>query len=173
MSQFDLLVLVIIGVSALIGWYRGGVREAVTLGAIAAGFLAISLFGGMATSAVDGTIGKLLVLAGLFLAGDTAVSIAGSILVRKYLGRDKKRGDRIAGAAFGILRGWVLAAFVLFSVLVYHEGAPRPQMVERSLFAPALEATAEAFLRKADVSVTELSKRSFRSISLSAEPTGT
>lgn len=173
MSQFDLLVILILAVSSGIGWYRGGVREAVTLAAIAAGFVAISLFGGMATGAVDGTIGKLLVLAGLFLTGDTLVSVSGAIVVRKYLGRDKKRGDRIAGAAFGILRGWVLAAFVLFSVLVYHEGAPRPQMVEKSLFAPALEATAEAFLRKADVSVTELSKDRFRSISLPAEPTGT
>lgn len=151
MSVFDLLVLLVLVVSGLIGWYRGGMRELVVLAAIAGGFVAIHLFGGPASSLVDGTLARLLVLGGLFLAGDIIVLIAGGSAVRRFLGKEKARSDRAAGGVFGLVRGWVLAAFLVFTVEVYHTEAPLPPSVRNSFLAEPLSATAGALLRKADV----------------------
>lgn len=173
MTRFDLLVLLFLLVSAGIGWFRGGIREAVTLAAIGAGFVAINLFAGPVTEAVPGVLRKLIAIAGLFLAGDLLVSIFGAVLVRKYFGRDPTRNDKIAGGLFGLVRGWVLAAFVLFTVQVYHEGTELPPMIAKSLFAPALDGTAQSLIRKGDVSFTELSNAVFWTISPLSDFSGT
>lgn len=160
MTRFDLIVLLVLAVSGGIGWFRGGLREAVTLVAIAGGFLAVHLFGETVTSQVGGTLRKLISLGVVFLAGDLIVSGIGSYVVRRFVGAKPGRNDKIAGGFFGVVRGWVLAAFMLFTVEVYHEGAAQPGFLADSLFAPMLGATVDAFVGKADVSVTELSNRS-------------
>jgi uncharacterized membrane protein required for colicin V production len=137
--------------SAGIGWYRGGLRELVVLAAIGAGFLAIHLFGPSASLLVDGTLARLLVLAGIFLATDILVVTAGSYAIRRYMNGAKTRNDRAAGALFGLVRGWVLAAFVVFTIEVYHVDTAMPRHVSRSLLAAPLSATADALLQKADV----------------------
>lgn len=173
MSQFDLIIVVIMAVSAGVGWFRGGLREVVTLAAILGGFLAIAVLGEMLTGAVDGILAKLAALGLLFLLGDSIVSITGTLLVRRYAGKEPRRNDKIAGSLFGLVRGWLLGAFVLFTILVYHDGARLPRMIEKSFLAPALKATAHSFLSKADLSVTELSNTSFWTISPPSEPSGT
>jgi membrane protein required for colicin V production len=160
-SGFDLLVLSIILLSAAIGWFRGGLREAVTLAAIAGGFLFLNLFGASAAGLADGIIGRLIGLLLVFLAGDILVSLLGAYLVRRFAGRDVRRNDRLAGGLFGTVRGWVLAAAILYTALAYYDGAPLPGWATKSLFAPALEATVDLLLRKAEFSVTELSKAAF------------
>lgn len=172
MTLFDLLVIVALGASGGLGWYRGGLREAVTLIAIAAGFLSVTLFGAGASSAVSGLPAKVAVIAALFVVADLAVSIVGGIAIRRFVGAKKGRNDRIAGALFGTVRGWVLSAFVLLTIIVYHDGAPLPPTVDRSLLAPLLEETASRFLRKADVTVTQLSNGFVWPISPSTGPAG-
>lgn len=172
MSQFDLVIALILLVSAAVGWFRGGLREVVTLAAILGGILAIALFGESLTAAVDGILVKLAALALLFLLGDSLVSVTGTLLIRRYVGKRPSRNDKIAGSLFGLVRGWILGAFVLFTIEVYHDGAPLPRMVENSLLAPALHATASSLLSKADLSVTELSKTSFSTISPESDPVG-
>ncbi|MCQ8186182.1 CvpA family protein [Parvularcula maris] len=165
MTVFDLLVLAILAVSSLIGWYRGGLREAVTLLAILGGFLFLNLFGAGAASYVSGIPAKIAVFAAVFFVGDLLVSLLGAYLIRRFVGKKVFRNDRVAGLLFGLVRGWVLAAALVFTVITYHDGAALPGWITGSFFAPALEATADALLRKAEFSVTELSKASLSPIS--------
>lgn len=172
MTVFDLLVVLALAASGAIGWYRGGLREVVTLIAIAAGFLAVALLGPGAANAAPGLPAKVGTLVIIFLVADLTVSALGHFIIRSSVGASKGRNDRIAGAFFGAVRGWVLAAFVLLTIVVYHDGAPLPPMVDGSLFAPFLEDTASSFLRKADVSFTELSNGPFWPISSLSGPAG-
>ncbi|MEM9838497.1 MAG: CvpA family protein [Pseudomonadota bacterium] len=165
MTRFDLFVLAVMAFSAFVGWHRGGIREIVTLLAIAAGFAAIGAAGAKLSGAVDGTFFRLAVLVVLFLAGYVVVSLAGAYAVRAVLGSEKKRGDRFAGGVFGLLRGWLLGAFALYTVTVYHTETALPAAISESLFAPALEETVAAFLRNADLRVTGLSNPLPRAIS--------
>lgn len=164
-TGFDLFVLGVMAFSALLGWHRGGLREIVTLIAIAAGFVAIGLLGAALSATADGTLMRLVILAALFLAGYLAVFVAGGALIRSLIGPDKRREDRWAGGLFGALRGWILAAFVFYTVSVYHTGAPLPRSVSDSLLAPPLASTVRVFLRNAEMHVTDLSKACPRAIS--------
>lgn len=168
MSHLDFVVLLILVLSAGLGWLRGGVREIVTLAAIAAGFLALSLLGPSLGGLADASFSRLLTVVAIFAVADILVEFLGAYLVRRFVGREKKRGDRIAGSAFGAVRGWFLAAFVVFTIEVYHTDTELPPSVENSLFAPALSATANGLLRKAAVRVTELS---YVPSGLTSEPT--
>ena len=164
-TRFDLFVLALMAFSALIGWHRGGLRETATLLAIAAGFAAIGAFGAPLSALVEGTFLRLGVLGGLFAGGYVLAALVGSYAVRAMAGGDKKRGDRIAGGLFGVLRGWILGAFALYTVGVYHTGAPLPAMIGESLFGPALEETVHLFLRNAEMRVMDLSNGPWRAIS--------
>lgn len=165
MTRFDFFVVAVMAFSALVGWHRGGMREIVTLLAIAAGFAAIGAAGANLSALVEGTLFRLAVLVLLFLAGYAVVSLLGAYGVRALMGAEKKRGDRFAGGVFGALRGWLLGAFALYTVTVYHTGAALPRALSESLFAPALEETVAAFLRNADMRVTGLSNSAVRAIS--------
>ena len=143
----------------------GGMREIVTLLAIAAGFAAIGVLGARLSGLVDGTLLRLSVLMVLFVGGYAIVFLAGSYGVRLLMGADKKQGDRVAGGVFGVLRGWILGAFAFYTISVYHTGAPLPRAISESAFAPALEETVRAFLRNADLHVTHLSNTQSRAIS--------
>ncbi len=157
MTGFDLLVLLILAVSAGLGWQRGGIRETVTLLGIGAGFLAVGLFGGPVADMAGGSFARLAALAGLFLVGDLIVTIPGALLVRRWFGPKKQGGDRVAGVIFGGFRGWVLAAAVAFTVEIYHTGTDLPASVDNSLSGDPLLATARTLLRKADLREARLS----------------
>lgn len=165
MTGFDVVVLLVLGFSALVGWFRGGARELVTLLAIGGGFLAIGLFGGAVAAGMEGVLGTLLGLVAVFAAADIAVSMAGRLAVHRLLGQRTLRGDQLAGGLFGLVRGWVLAAFLVFTIEVYHSGAALPPSVADSATARPLSATARAFLSKADLTVTRLSEPQFRAMS--------
>jgi len=164
-TRFDFIILAIMVISAVLGWHRGGLREIVTLVAIAAGFAAIGALGEQLSALAEGVIFRLGVLLVLFLLGYMVVLLAGGWLVRKFAGADKMKGDRIAGGLFGLLRGWIFGAFVFYTVSVYHTSAPLPRTVQESLFAPALQQTVLIFLRNADVTITKLSNPPSRAIS--------
>ncbi|MEE4213157.1 MAG: CvpA family protein [Parvularcula sp.] len=150
MTGFDLIVIAIILISAALGWQRGGVRETVTLLGIGAGFLAVALLGGPATAAAEGGFTRLAILAGLFVVGDLIVTVPGSLIVRRFFGRRKQRGDRVAGALFGSFRGWIIAAALAFTVEIYHTGTDLPPALENSVSAQPLLTTAHALLRQAE-----------------------
>jgi membrane protein required for colicin V production len=172
-TTFDLLALAILLVSSLIGWCRGGLREAVTLLAILGGFVFLNLFGAGAASYVGGVPAKIAAFVLMFILGDLVVSLFGGYLIRRFTGRRIMRNDRIAGLLFGLVRGWVLAAALVFTVITYYDGAALPGWITGSFLAPALEATADGLLRKAEFSVTELSKPVFSPISPPSAVTGT
>ncbi|WOI52863.1 CvpA family protein [Parvularcula sp. LCG005] len=123
MTSFDLFIIVTMGLSVLFAWVRGLSRETVTLLAIGAGIFTVQLFGtGFSSLFGTGVAGPLIALALLFLLGFAVASIGLELVVARIWGRDPSRPDRIAGAVFGLVRGWFLMGLALFAVIQFHAG---------------------------------------------------
>ncbi|HLI64759.1 MAG TPA: CvpA family protein [Caulobacteraceae bacterium] len=127
MTLFDLIALLILGVSILVGLLRGALREVATVvafvAAVAIAIFALRFTGPIARASVHpawaATAAALLVV---FLAAYIALRVAAGGLMRgvhniKALGLI----DRIAGGGFGLVRG--LVALGLF-YLVFNLAPP-------------------------------------------------
>ncbi|MEO1041352.1 MAG: CvpA family protein [Pseudomonadota bacterium] len=141
-SLFDLLVLLLLVLSGSIGWLRGGVKEVITLFAIGGGFVAFALLGPHLAGAGGGLAMQALILVLVFAGGFSVVSLAGTLAARRITTRLPLEVDQATGSLIGAIRGWILAAFVLFTIEIYHIDAAKPAMVQGSLLAPALHVTA-------------------------------
>jgi membrane protein required for colicin V production len=122
LTWFDFLAFVIVGLSAIMAFARGLIREVFTIIAFAAGILAALILhlAGMTRPLVEGVSGLSGIPAdlagglGIFLIVFIAITIATAAMAKR-LHQSTEIGsfDRAAGLAFGILRGIVFVA-VLF-----------------------------------------------------------
>ncbi len=118
----DLAIAVLVGLLALRGLLRGAIREAFSLGALAAAVLAVRTLDLSLTRWLEPWLAAHLsplavrVLAiTLLVAGAVAlVSTAGALVRRGLRAAGLGFADRIGGAALGAIEGALLAALVLF-----------------------------------------------------------
>ena len=145
MTLFDYAVLIILGLSVLLGVIRGLVREVLSLVAWVVAFLAASLFGGWLADVLPAEMGavELRLLAGyggVFLAVLVLMSIA-AVLASKLV---KVAGlgveDRVLGVLFGAARGMlVVTGLVLLAGLT---ALPKQVAWRGALLRAPLEALA-------------------------------
>lgn len=124
MTMFDLIALVVLAVSALVGLIRGFVREVVTVVAFvvaaAAAIFGLRFTGPLARDAIDpdwagSILAVLVVFAAVYLLVRVAAGAATRGVHRSSLGSI----DRAAGFGIGLLRGLVvLGVFHLLFNLV-------------------------------------------------------
>jgi membrane protein required for colicin V production len=130
LTLFDLFILAVMALSVLFGALRGLLREAITLVALGAGLVMVSLFGtplAQALGAGLGAIAALLLV--LFAAGFIAAHIILEIAARKLTGPSPRDPDRIAGGLFGFLRGWLLCGLAYLMLTYYYDAARLPEPV--------------------------------------------
>ncbi len=113
-SLFDIAAGLILIVSALAGWIRGGTREIATvaafvLAAITALF-ALRLSGPIARAAIHTVwLANLVAILIVFVAVYILLRVVASALTRRIHQTSALGGiDRIAGAGFGVIRGLVV-----------------------------------------------------------------
>ena len=139
-NGFDTAVLVLLGVSALFAFFRGFLREAISIIALVVAVVVALFVFGQFRYDVQGVVSPPELADGLLLFGGFAVAYA---IVAALLNR-MKRGvsrdgpgfiDRLLGAGFGVARGLVLAALVVMALTAKHrasqEAAEFRQLVER------------------------------------------
>ncbi len=144
MNLVDLAVLVVIGISALLGLSRGLVRELLGLGAwLAAGYAAL-LYGPGLEPASERLIGNpdladpaayVAVFLGVLLVLSLLANLVGRAARFSVLGGL----DRTLGLLFGIVRGCavLIAAYILGSILLPNPDTWPPPF-QRSRTLPAL-----------------------------------
>ena len=150
MTQFDLIALLILGASCLIGFARGALRELTTLVAFvlaaAIALVSLRLTGPLARHWLHPAwLGNLVALVAGFLASYLAIRLAGAALSRSVhevhaLGWI----DRAAGVGIGLIRGFMLLG--VFQMLL-DAATPRermPQGISHAALAPAAPASAKA-----------------------------
>jgi len=118
MTWFDYAVLVVLAVSALIGIWRGLVREIFALGGWIAAFLAAMLFADEAAAllpAGSATPFVRAVFAGavIFVVVLIAFGIAGLLLAKVFRLAGLGLADRTLGGVFGFARGALISLIVV------------------------------------------------------------
>ncbi|MDR1661907.1 MAG: CvpA family protein [Azoarcus sp.] len=143
MTTFDYAFLAILGLSAVIGLWRGLVSEIMALAAWGLALMAAWRFSGEAGHLLAGVITDpnwraaaafaLVIIAVLLLA-----AIVRGLLRQLIRAAGLGASDRFFGTVFGIARGLAIA-FVAVLLGGLLPGLPREPWWEQALFAPPLE----------------------------------
>ena len=145
MTVFDLIVIAIVAVSVGISIWRGVVREVLALASwIGAFWIAKELAGFAATWLPDSVsnpgLRLLFGFIALMLASLLVFSLTGMLLVHLVKVAGLTASDRMLGAAFGLLRGLLIAVTVV--LLGGMTSAPREPYWRDALLSAPLEAAA-------------------------------
>jgi membrane protein required for colicin V production len=119
MAWFDYGVLTVLGLSLVLGAFRGIMREMVSLAGWIAAFVLATAFSGMVAREMPDSLGPmlsgLLAFALIFIGALVASGIVGLVLARLVRAAGLGFADRLLGATFGVVRG---VAIVLLAVLL-------------------------------------------------------
>ena len=155
MTLFDVIAILILAVSSIIGLVRGLVREVVTVFAfvlaILAALFSLRFTGPIARRAIDpdwaGTTAAVLVV---LVAAYILIRVLGGGLSRKIKDTDSLgTADRVGGVAFGLARGLVVLG--VFQ-LVFNAATPAdrvPRWISGAALYPLSETCAKALRRLA------------------------
>lgn len=153
LTALDIVVLVLVGGGAVLGFSRGLVQEVTSLLAWVLAIVAVRLFHGIVTDLVSGWVGTASGAAALafviVFGGVFAVAKWGSRMMGQRSRASLVGGfDRGLGAGFGALKGLLLASigFLLVTLLygIGYASAQRPAWMTDSRSYPALNATSGA-----------------------------
>jgi membrane protein required for colicin V production len=172
-NTLDIVILAVVGISAIVGLFRGLVREVLSLAAWAGAAWIALTFHAPAKDMVKGIIDDpqwagILAGAGLFV-----ISLIIFMLIAGYLSCGVKRAsmlgpaNRTLGLVFGVLRGAVVLAMAYLGVVntlgMYREpGDPEdraPAWVETSRLLPHVRAAASLVERLAPTDLLLADKR--------------
>ncbi|MBL9071892.1 MAG: CvpA family protein [Sphingopyxis sp.] len=153
LTALDILVLTLVGGSAVLGFMRGLVQEVTSLLAWILAIVAVRFFHGAATDLMAGWVGT----AGGAAALAFVVLFGGVFAITKWgsraMGQRSRASlvggfDRGLGAGFGAVKGLMIATIGFMAVtLLYDIGygnAQRPAWIIDSRTYPALNATSSA-----------------------------
>jgi membrane protein required for colicin V production len=120
-TTFDIAMLLVIGIAAVLGAMRGLVAEVTSLAAWVAGVLAVRLFLTPAQQLAGAVTGSpaaamLLAYAGLFLLAFGTVRLLGSQLSRGVKASAIGPLDRLLGFGFGLTKGLLAGGLVFLAV---------------------------------------------------------
>jgi len=155
-TALDVIVLLLVGGAAVLGFLRGFTTEVLSLMAWIVAVFAVKLFHEPVTLLVRdwvGTEGGAMVLAFALVFGVTF--LAGRLTARA-IGRRTRQSvlgsfDRVLGIGFGALKGLIIAAVIYLAVnlvydTIYGGRAKRPEWMAKSYTYPLLDASSRALV---------------------------
>ncbi|PZP85812.1 MAG: hypothetical protein DI582_04710 [Azospirillum brasilense] len=149
LNMFDLIVACVIGLSALLSFFRGFIREILSLGAWA-GAAVITLYAFPHVAEwVQPKVNNTMVASGLaamgtFMGSLIIISIVNGILL-KYVktGSDVGVFDNVLGLGFGVARGALLVSIAYFIMSVVIREEDYPEWVKTAVSKPYVEDAAK------------------------------
>lgn len=154
MTAFDAIALLVLSVSALVGFIRGFVREAVTVAAFVIGAFAavygLRFAGPIARSAIDPPwLGSVVAMLAVFFVVYLLVRIAGGGLTRRIHQSSVSSVDRAAGLGVGVVRGLVVLGvfYLVFNLITPQDRVPT--WVDDSWTYPLARQSGELLMRAA------------------------
>jgi membrane protein required for colicin V production len=149
-TQFDLIAIILLAVSALIGFARGALRELITIVAfvlaVAIALFALRFTGPLARHWLHPSwVGNVAALLAGFLVSYIAIRIVGAGIARKVHDVGSLGAfDRAAGVGIGLIRGFVILG--VFQ-MVFSAATPRERMptwISHAVLYPAAADSAQA-----------------------------
>lgn len=146
MTGFDWAVVLVIGVSALLGWLRGAIREVFALLALlgallAARWLASDVALWLPESIPGAGLRTLVAGFAVWAASWIVLTLIGLWLRQITHGFGLGSADRFFGTVFGLTRG--LAIVLIVVLVVSHTPLSRQPFWQRAIMSASLERTAE------------------------------
>lgn len=138
LNWLDWVLAGVVILSILAAFWKGFVRELISLGAVVVGLVVAALrYRQAAVWFADLTRSYEVALGLAFLALFLAVLLLGaliSLLVKRLIkGSGLQWADRLLGGVFGLVRGLVVACIILLVLTAF---ALKPAAVQRSVLAP-------------------------------------
>lgn len=163
LNLFDLAVIGILGLSCLFAFFRGFVREILSLGAwIGAGIITIYYFPAMAEK-LQPHFKSAIVAAGfgtlaIYMTALIAFSLI-NMLILKFVkqGSDVGMLDNLLGLGFGALRGGLVVSLGFFLITIAVPEKEYPEWLKQSITRPYLEKGALALAKIAPDYLREIS----------------
>jgi len=120
-NYLDISIIIILGASTIYSVIKGFIRDAFSLLAVILGMVAALLFYPMGAQMLEGFISQLQIanivsFAIIFLTVSIVVSIVGMLISKMIKGADLSFYDRVAGGAFGLVKGYILVAVLVIIV---------------------------------------------------------
>ena len=145
MTLFDIIALALLGVSALIGFARGALREVTTVAAFViaafAAVYALHFIGPMARAALHpawlGNIaGLLVVFLGVYI---TLRVLSGGMIRSLHSTRGLGLVDRLIGGGFGLVRGLIVLGMINLAIHLAPPAAGAPGWIVQAKLWPLSE----------------------------------
>ena len=119
MAIIDIIILVIIAISALIGIFRGLIREALSLAswflAIVAGTLFSAQLADLMVNLINNaSLRRIAAFALVFIVVIFTGTIVSNLIAKLTEAAGLRGADRILGGIFGILRGGIIVLVLVF-----------------------------------------------------------
>ena len=155
LNIFDVIVFTVVGLSALFSFYRGFVRELLSLGAWV-GALIITLYAfphakEFVGKQMDNTlVVDLISSIGVYLTALILLMILTSMMM-KFLKPGKEVGalDNLLGLIFGTLRGVFMVALGFLAVTVVFEEKGYPEYIKTAVTRPYVEEATKILVKLA------------------------
>jgi membrane protein required for colicin V production len=150
MNWLDIVILVIVAWSVVIAFRKGLVREILGLASVVAALLLGFWFYGTAAAglapylssrALANAAGFMVVFLGVLLLGAVVSYVLGKFL--RVTGLSML--DHALGAAFGVLRGALIAIALVMAIMAFSKDGQPPESIVQSRTAPFVAGAARAF----------------------------
>lgn len=160
MTGFDILVLIVVGVSALLAFARGFVREVLSMLALVLGILAalwgLPVFRDGARDHIDPPwMADVVLVVVLFLLVYVGVRVVTG-RIHEWIHDSEPLGmlDRSAGLLFGAARGFVVLALGVLAVTTVARPELQPKFLTEARFYPLLALMADSLRHLAPEATT-------------------
>lgn len=148
LNMFDLVVLAVVGLSALLSFFRGFIREVLSLGAwVGASLITLYTFP-QVTEWIRPKVNSDLVASGLASMGTFMVALIGISIFTRLIGKYVKSGsdvgvmDNLLGMTFGAARGILLVAIGYFIMSTVIAEKDYPDWIKTAVSKPYVEKAA-------------------------------
>jgi membrane protein required for colicin V production len=141
LTAFDVAAILVVGLSVLVAFFRGVIRELLTIGTwLGAGMIAFYGFPyarELARRTIETEwLADAAALCVVFVVPLIGLKVAAAVLTEHLPGGSVESVDRVAGAAFGIARGALVVCIAYLGLTILIAPEDHPDWVKNALILP-------------------------------------
>jgi membrane protein required for colicin V production len=141
LTAFDVAAILVVGLSVLVAFFRGAIRELLTIGTwLGAGVIAFYGFPyarELARRTMETEwLADAAALCVVFVVPLIGLKVAAAVLTERVPGGSVESVDRVAGAAFGIARGALVVCVAYLGLTILIAPEDHPDWVKNALILP-------------------------------------
>jgi membrane protein required for colicin V production len=141
LTAFDVAAILVVGLSVLVAFFRGAIRELLTIGTwVGAGVIAFYGFPyarELARRTMETEwLADAAALCVVFVVPLIGLKVAAAVLTEHLPGGSVESVDRVAGAAFGIARGALVVCVAYLGLTILIAPEDHPDWVKNALILP-------------------------------------